>query len=271
MHPAERLRYVARSSGAAQALLVEEAAAGLTAFCDNPGALVTACRRVLARQPTSGPLVWLAAHLLAAPEPRAAARDCVDRIRIDRTSRRLAGELATGSTVAVIGWPEVAAEALVARPDLQVLVVDAHGEASGLVNLLDRREVDATLVPVGGLAAAVAASQTAVIEASAVGPDRAVAVAGSLAAAAVAALHDDTTSILVAGVGRVLPARMFAGVERRLDEDRAPWWADDELVAVSLFDRVAHDGGVDAIDGLARLTDCPVVPELFGSHDGIAL
>ena len=69
MHPIERLRYVARASGADQAVLVEETAHALRAFLDDPNGLVTACRRIVDRHPTSAPLWWLCARVLTAPDP----------------------------------------------------------------------------------------------------------------------------------------------------------------------------------------------------------
>ena len=44
MHPIERLRYVARSSGAPQAVLVRETASALGSLAFDPAGLVTACR-----------------------------------------------------------------------------------------------------------------------------------------------------------------------------------------------------------------------------------
>ena len=54
MHPIERLRYVARASGAPQGVLVQETATALASFGSDPQGLVTACRRIVWRQPTSG-------------------------------------------------------------------------------------------------------------------------------------------------------------------------------------------------------------------------
>src|SRR3954468_12753456 len=69
VHPIERLRYVARSSGAAQEVLVRETAAALAALGFDPPGLVTACRRILDRHPLSGPLWWLSARVLTAHDP----------------------------------------------------------------------------------------------------------------------------------------------------------------------------------------------------------
>ena len=69
MHPIERLRYVARSSGADQALLVRETAGALAGLGFDPPGLVTACRRILDRHLASGPLWWLCARVLTANDP----------------------------------------------------------------------------------------------------------------------------------------------------------------------------------------------------------
>ncbi|MDH3752366.1 MAG: hypothetical protein OEU32_00735 [Acidimicrobiia bacterium] len=271
MHPVERLRHVARSSGAPQALLVQETAAALSAFADDPNGLLTACRRMLARQPTSGPLLWLAANMLAAPDARAAGRDAVRRITDDPTPDELARALPSDATICILGWPDLAADALVSRADLDVLVVDVAGEGSGFVRRLELNELDCADVPIGGLGAAVAASDVLVVEASALGPDHAVAVVGSLAAAAVAATTT-TETWMVAGVGRHLPTRMWSALERRLHASlREPWEADDERVALELVTCVIGPEGPEAPESARRHTDCPIVPELFGANDGIAL
>ena len=47
MHPIERLRYVARASGASQRAIVQETASALASFGSDPQGLVTACRRIV--------------------------------------------------------------------------------------------------------------------------------------------------------------------------------------------------------------------------------
>src|SRR2546430_10939480 len=66
MHPIEHLRYVARAAGEGPALLAREAAGALATFDQDPAGLVTACRRLVGRQPTSAPIWWLAARVLGA-------------------------------------------------------------------------------------------------------------------------------------------------------------------------------------------------------------
>ena len=85
MHPIERLRYVARASGADQAMLVRETAGALAAFADDPAGLVTACRRIVVPPPGVGPAV--VAVLPGAHRHRADARGVARR---PTSSRRTA-------------------------------------------------------------------------------------------------------------------------------------------------------------------------------------
>ena len=65
MHPIERLRYVARASGADPSVLVRETASALAAVAaDDPIGLVPACRRLVDRHLTSGPMWWMVARVL---------------------------------------------------------------------------------------------------------------------------------------------------------------------------------------------------------------
>ena len=266
MHPIERLRYVARSSGAAQEVLVRETAAALAALGFDPPGLVTACRRILDRHPVSAPLWWLSARVLTANDPMDEAWIAADEITADRTGEHLAWELPDEGTVTVLGWPDVVGEALVRRGDLEVLVVDALGEGSGLVRRLLHADVDAMDVPAAGLGAAVAASDVVLLEASAIGPDGFVSIAGSRAAAAVGRTSD--VQVWVAGgVGRLLPTRMWTALAGRLDTMGDPWELDDELVPLEGIERIATpDGVLSVVDALKRI-DCPIAPELFRSVD----
>lgn len=262
MHPIERLRYVARASGADQALLVGETAAALAAFRDDPPGLVAACRRVIERHPTSGPLWWLCARVLTAPDGQAEAWAAVDEIERDRTPVELAHALPEDATVCVVGWPEVTAEALSRRGDVAVLAVDAAGEASGLVRRLQRSGIDAEDVPATGLAGAVGDAALVVVEAVAMGPEGFVAVSGSLAAAAVAR-QMEVPVWAVAGVGRRLPGSMWEAVRARVEADRTePWLRDEEVVPLTVADQVWGPLGSAAPADAMAGTDCPVAPEL---------
>jgi hypothetical protein len=265
MHPIERLRYVARSSGAPQAVLVRETAAALGAMGFDPAGLVTACRRVLDRHPTSGPLWWLCARVLTTvDDPDSEGWCCADELEDDPTVDELAHALPADATVCVLGWPELVGEALARRGDVEVLAVDALDEGSGLVRRLRFAGVDATDVPLSGLGAAAAAADLVVLEASAAGTTGLVAVAGSRAAAAVA--HQAGVPVwAVAGLGRRLPGPLFGALLGRLAEEHAgePWEAADEVVPSAVLTRVCT--GVGPIEPHVALAnaDCPVAEELL--------
>jgi hypothetical protein len=261
VHPIERLRYVARASGASQDVLVQETARALMSFDDDPQGLVTACRRIVSRQPTSGPLVWFAARVLAAGDPRTEMWEAAGEVASDPTARELAHALPDDATVVVLGWPDMVASALPRRGDLDVLVVDALGEGSGLVQTLLRQDCDAIDIPQAGLGAAVVDADLVVLESSAVGPTEFLAVSGSHAAGAVAH-HARVPVWLVAGVGRLLPQRMWNGVKDRMGV-HDPWDADDEVVPLELVDCVVGPTGPQPVADAMRRIDCPVVPELF--------
>ena len=107
MHPIERLRYVARASGASQDVLVQETARALLSFEDDPQGLVTACRRIVSRQPSSGALVWFAARVLAAGDARNEMWEAAGDIAADTTPQELAHALPQDASVVVLGWPDM--------------------------------------------------------------------------------------------------------------------------------------------------------------------
>lgn len=261
MHPIERLRYVARASGAAQRSLVRETAAALAAFTSDHQALVTACRRVVSRQPWAGSLVWYCARVLSAGDPDDEVWDAAGLIQADATASVAARELPDDATVVVLGWPEVLAEALARRGDLRVLVVDVLDEGASLADQLQARDIDAVDVPVWGLGRAVAAADLLVIEAIAAGPDAVLAPAGSLAAAAVARTVDVPVWV-AAPLGRTLPAPMFDEVVARTIGDGEPDCELERVPVALLDDGLSADGRAEIAQILAR-PECPTVPELF--------
>src|SRR5204863_3574731 len=131
--------------------------------------------------------------------------------------------------------------------------VDSAGDGSALVRRLEGAGVDAVDVAESGLGAAVTVSDLLVIEALAGGPPGVIATAGSHAAAAVAN-HAGIPVWLVAGVGRVLPQRLWEALTTRLDEgDDEPWDRPDELVPADLVDIVIGPNGQEAAgDSLAN-------------------
>jgi initiation factor 2B subunit 1/2 family protein len=257
MHPIERLRHVARAEGAGPSVLVREAAGALAGFGSDPQAIVTACRRLVDGHPAIGPMWWLAAHVLTADEPVAAAWRAADELEADTTATRLAAELPDDATVVVLGRSDLAAEALRRRADLEVLVVDAAGDAAGLARRLRGAGIDALEVPDSGIGAAVVEADLVLLEVVALGHDGFIAVAGSRAAAAVAH-HAGTPVWAVAGVGRALPDRLWdALVDRIGGAETEPWDRVEELVPLDLADDVI---------GLTAPT-CPVAPELLKPLD----
>lgn len=261
MHPIERLRYVARAGGVDQGELVREAAAALSGLSDDPGGLIMSCRRLLARHPTAGALWFLCARLLTAADVRAEAWHATEELEHDKTPGHLARLLPEEARLTVVGYPELTALALPKRGDVEVLAIDASGDGTQLVRRLRNADVDAVDVPDAGVAAAVAASDVVVLEASSLGPTGFVAPTGSRAAAAVAK-HAGVPVWLVAGVGRALPPRFWDAATAGLGGDE-PWEHAEELVPLDLADRaVGPDGGRAASD-LARRADCAPVPELL--------
>lgn len=271
MHPIERLRMVARATGEDPALVAREAAAVLAACAADPPGLVTACRRLVDHQPTSGPMWWLAARVLAAAEPAVEAWRSAEELRHDPTAAALAVHLPDDVLVTVVGWPDQAAEALRRRGDLTALVVDAEGVGTALATQLRRAGTDATPVSESGLGPAVAASGLVLLEAAALGPDGFVAVAGSRAAAAVGR-EAEVPVWLVAGVGRALPSALWTALVERMGAGPDPWDCAEEVVPLALVDQVVGPGGLGAPGEAVRRSECPAVPELTrtwaapGSH-----
>lgn len=262
MHPIERLRFVARSQGAPADVLVQEAAIALGAFRDDPAGMVAACRRIIDRQLTCAPLWWLCARMLCAPEPMREAHQAVAQLESDPTARLLAEAWADDVTVALVGWPDQSVGAVRRRGDVELLVIDVDGESEEAVRQLGRLDVEAVAVPARNAAVAVADADLLVVDAFAVGPTHALVPAGSLAAAA-AARHADVPVWMLAGVGRLMPERMFQALSDRWSGSVDPLEAVEEVMPLDLVDRlVGVDGVVEVAEGLRR-TDCPIAPELF--------
>jgi len=263
----ERLRMVARASGEDPGLLAREAAAALAGCADDPRALVMACRRLVDRQSASGPLWWLAARVVSSADPEAEAWRSAELLRIDETPAVVAASLPDDAVITVLGWPEQVTEALRMRGDARVLVVDALGDGAPLAAALDRAGTEAALVPDAGIGAAVASSTLVLLDASGVGPGGFLAVTGSRAAAAVA-YTEQIPVWVVAGAGRILPARLWAAMVDRVTALGEPWDADWEVVPIELATAViGPDGPRSPADALDRV-DCPDAPELTGGASG---
>lgn len=261
MHPFERLRRAARAGGEDPGLVARQAASALAAIACEPAAVVTACRRLVDRQPTYGPVWWLASRVLAAADPAGEAWRAADELRHDPTPGVLADLLPDGATVAVLGSPPVAGRALARRGDLRVLVIDARGEGGRMLHDLDEAGAEVDAVAESGLAAAVLAAELVLVEADALGNGGVVATSGSRAAAAVAA-HGRIPVWAVAGVGRPLPAELWDAVVARVEESPEPWARPSEVVPADLVDVVVGPGGRETLVEAVARAGCVAVPEL---------
>ena len=262
MHPIERLRFVARSQGAPADLLVEEAAIALGAFRDDPAGMVAACRRIIDRQLTCGPLWWLCARILCAPDPMLEAHCAVEEMKADTTARRLAAALPDDATVVIHGVPEVTLAALARRGDVTPLVVDVDWMSDDVVRHLERVDVLGETVPARSASVAVDRADLVVVEAMAAGPSAALVPAGARAAAAVA-LRSGVPVWLTVGTGRLMPERMWDALVGRWSASIDPFDAPEEELLLDLVTQVVGpDGPSEVADALHR-TDCPVAPELL--------
>lgn len=185
MHPIERLRYIARSDGGDPRTLVVETASALRALGADPAGLVVACRRIVERHPTSGPLWWLCAHMLTDTDPFGVARRLAGEISDDTTADKLVDALPADATVCVVGWSDLISEALLRREDVSVIAVGSDDSADLLTG-------------------AVLAADLVLMEALAASPSEMLGVPGSRAAASVAYCSGVPVWAIV-GVGRRIP------------------------------------------------------------------
>lgn len=262
MHPIERLRFVARATGAPADDVVREAAASLAGFAGDPASLVTACRRLIDRHAANGPVWWLCARTLVAPDPADEAWRCLDAYVADPTVGELSHALPDGARVVVVGWPERLAPALARRGDVAVRVVDVEGDGPGFVRALERADVHAVEVSASGLAAAVADSDVVVLDIAAACSGSALVACGSWAAAAVARAAG-VEVWAVAGTGRLVPDGMWPALTGRLaGAATAPWDRDHDHLPLNLVDRLVGPRGPEpVVDGLRRV-DTPDAAEL---------
>jgi hypothetical protein len=263
MQPFERLRAIARHGGDDR-LLVAEAADCLGEFDDDPAALVVTCRRLLQHHPERAPLWWLCARVLAAPDPSEAAWDAEALMRGDNTSDRLAALLPfpADHPIAVLGWPDLSGAALAIRSDLEALVVrvdrgdDRQGAGSWRARLA---RSDASARPVDVTEAVALEPSHVLVEVAGASPTQ-VLVADGTAAVLADLARPSLVVWLVAGVGRVLPARMFEAMARKLGE---PEDHGLEVLDVQIADRIAGPTGLVRPEHLLRRVDAPVAPELL--------
>lgn len=252
MHPIEHLRYVARATGADATLLTQEAASALAVFANDPHALLTGAKSLLAKQAAVGPVWWMCSRLLIDADARDAARQVARELQDDPTPRAIDDALADGTTIVISGWPDVTLRALIDRPDLHVLVIDVEGQGHSTVRRLDRFDVEAEAVDPAHLAGAVAEADVAIVEVGALGETAGLTDVGGFSLAAVAKASA-TPTWLVAGVGREIPEAYFKEIVQRVAEPDLPAFCESfEIVSRSMFTRTFGPG-----------LDCPTLAELL--------
>lgn len=264
MHPIEHLRYVARAAGADPAMVTREAADALAEMArEQPAGLLPACRRLIDRHVAAGPVWWLCARMLRGEDPVREARRSARELDEDRTWDHLVELLPEDATVVVIGWPDIAARALRARGDVEVLVLDWQGEGEQFARRLRERGSGAVTVPESGAGPAAMVADLLLVEAFAAGPGGLLATPGSMAASAVAAFQQIPVWAVL-GVGRVLPEALWDALVLRLDDSgREPWDRQVEVVPAGMLSQaVGPTGARPAADALGDAT-APAAPELF--------
>lgn len=267
MHPMERLRYVARAgtSGSADAaIVVAETVEAIARLRPQPPELVTVCRQLVQRNPACGPLWWLGSRLLAGGLDQ--LWDLATEIEADMTADRLADALPDGGRVLAIGCPELTARALVRRADVEVLAIDAGQSAPTFMRLLDRADVDVTMIDPAGAMAAARAVDVVLVETVATSDERAIVPLGA-GALGVAAAAVSAPIWLVAGAGCRLPRPFVDAIATMAVPRAAPWEGAVEALDLAVLtagrDRVAGPLGVLPYGPNVLAPDCPYTPELI--------
>jgi len=245
-------------------VLARETAMALADFVGDDAGLLIACRRILDRQPTSAPLVWLSAHVLGAPNQRKALWEAVDALEADQTQPALAFTLPDDAVLATVGWNDALASLARRRGDLGFLVVDTDGNAEYQLDRIMDSGQSVTIVDPEGTAQALFNATHVLVTFDALGPETGLAPIGSFAAAAVAQ-HLEIAVWGVAALGVPLGERMYQGLTSRWNTT-----ADDqrflrplEEVPTALVDQVVTTGGLVSCAQAINQASCPIVPELY--------
>jgi hypothetical protein len=265
MHPIEHLRYVARARNVDASDLVREAAVALGSLRTDGPNLVIACRRIVERHPEVGPLWWLCARMLTSDDPRSMAWTVADELECSPAADLLAAAIPDAATVVTIGRPATAEAALVQRADVRVLCVDAGYAASGMLQRLERADVECEPVAPEALAHAVSVADLVIVEAMSASPRRVLSPIGSRVLAAVASQQQVPVWCAI-DIGRRLPAEYVDEIASRVLP--AGGWDprhDTEIdeLPVQLITRVAGIDGVTADVAMALRPECAMAPELL--------
>jgi hypothetical protein len=264
VHPIERLRFVARAGDGDGAFLAAEAAEALAGLACEPRALVTACRRLLDAHPTRGPLWWVAARVLAGPDPVAAALEARALIGDDDTVEELAGCLPAGAVVVAEPSP-VALGALARRRDLSARFVASSPGRRRAALQATRGALEVTAWDCTEAEAALDGATLVLAEPLAAGPSG---VLLSKEAGHLVALARGAGTAVWAGVpvGCLLPQELFAACCERSAETERPEAADARrtvVVACAELDVVVRATGPAQPTAALATSDCPAPAELL--------
>jgi len=211
VHPIEHLRYLARADSSEAAALVAETAAALAGLRGDHATLVVAARRIIERHPTVGPLWWLCAHLLVAPDARQRAWELSELLADDPTPDELAEALPHGAAVLTGGFTAALTEAFAEREVVAMVLVDGD-DSLRLARRLGRFGIDVEPVEQHGVEAAAARADMVVVGATA-GSDSVALGSPDAAAAARAGARAAFPVWLIEPGGTRLPSRFLSAIE----------------------------------------------------------
>lgn len=254
MHPIEHLRYLARVDSTEAAGLVAETATALGSLRHDPATLVVACRRILERHASVGPMWWMCSHLLLAADAGDRSWELADEIGDDPTAAYLAARLPPGGTVLTGGFDLVVIEAVADRDDVAVVCL-ALGDAVRSVRRAARFGVTIEPLDASEVAAAATRCDAAVISLRA-GSPTSLLVAPEAALVARAAAAVGTPVWLVAPIGTCLPERYVVAIGAAAGPALAG-------LDPSLVDDVVGPSGAGTGVAAALRPTAPMAPELL--------
>jgi hypothetical protein len=261
MHPIERLRWIARTDDEPAASLASEAAWTLADLADEePTALLTACRRLLDRHPSVGPLWWVCACLLGSPDdPLAAGHRASAELCSDPTPAALAKQLrrsfTSGDVIALTSPLELCRPAVETSGRYGVRVVGSRSELSRVVRKLAAAGGDVTAWSSGEEDEALEGASVLIVEVLAAGGGCAI-LTREASAALEAAERRRVDSWAVIGVGRALPEPLLSAAAERSGDSV-------EAVDLETFSSAVGPEGPGNAVAVAAACSCPPGTELL--------